>query len=208
MTVAIASARTTLWLRVTTALCALVSLGALVTHVFGLVPMVYFLTFFGVPSVVLILAMAALARRINATVFLASLVVGVVGGFVATLAYDVFRLAIRETRLFDYDGFKAIYIFGGWITGAPSTRSAAVAGWFYHFWNGISFGVFYSLTFGGRHWLYGVGYGLVMEAMMLGLFPFFLRISDQVGFITVSMAGHMVYGAVLGVVTQRYARSW
>ena len=199
---------TTLWLRVTTALCALTGLGALVTHVLGLLPMAYFLTFFGVPSIILALALAALARWINARIFLTSLAVGVVGGLAATLAYDVFRLAVRETRLFDYDGFKAIYIFGGWITGAPGTTRAALAGWGYHFWNGMSFGVFYSLTFGGRRWLYGVAYGLVMEAMMLGLFPFFLRITDQLGFIVISMCGHLVYGAALGGITQRYARSW
>lgn len=197
------------WLRVTAAICALTSLGALITQIFGLLPMVYFLTFFGVPSIVLILALAALARRIDATVFMTSLVVGVVGGFVATLAYDGFRLLLRTTQLFNYDGFKSIYIFGSWITGRPAASdAAAAAGWFYHFWNGISFGLFYTLTFGRRNWLYGVGYGLVMEAMMLGLFPFFLRVSDQVGFITVSMLGHMVYGAVLGLVTQRYARNW
>lgn len=208
MTQTAARDRTILWLRVVAGLCALSSLGALITHVFGLMPMVYFLTFFGVPCTVFILALAALARRIDATIFLTSLTIGIAGGFVATLGYDGFRLVIREMHLFDYDGFKAIYIFGGWITGTPETTAAAAAGWFYHFWNGISFGVFYTLTFGARHWLHGAAYGLVMEAMMLGLFPFFLQITDQVGFIVVSMSGHLVYGVVLGVIAQRYARNW
>jgi hypothetical protein len=201
--------RTDLWLRVTAGACALTSLAALVAHVAGALPMVFFLTFFGVPSVVLLLALAAHARRLNASAFLAALAVGVAGGLVATLAYDGFRFILRELGVFKYDGFRAIYIFGGWIAGrGVTTMEAAVAGWIYHFWNGISFGVFYTLTFGNRHWLYGVGYGLFMEACMLGLFPLFVRITNRFDFIALSLLGHTVYGAVLGTVAQRYAQRW
>src|SRR6266536_5262092 len=105
------------WLRWAGAICAIASLGALVTHVLGLLPMVFFLTFFGVPSLLLLLALAAYARWINAIVFVNALLVGVTGGFVATLAYDGVRLLLRTSVLFNYDGFVAIYIFGGWITG-------------------------------------------------------------------------------------------
>jgi hypothetical protein len=203
------SRRSELWLRAIAAMAALTSLGALLTQVFGILPMGSFLTFFGVPSVVLILTLAAMARRINHVVFLRSLSVGLAGGLVATFAYDLFRLGMRETGLFEYDGFRAIYIFGSWIAGSSvDTAPAAIAGWFYHFWNGLSFGLFYALTFGARSWLWGLGYGLVMEAMMLGLFPLFLRITDQVGFIVISLAGHAVYGVVLGLAAQRYAKNW
>lgn len=196
-------------LRASAAVCALLSLAALVGHVFGVVAMPYSLTFVGVPSVLLLFALAALAKRLQAAVFLNCLAVGLVGGFAATAAYDLSRLALRTGGLFDYDGFTAIYIFGSWITGTPMTTTAsAIAGWFYHFWNGLSFGVFYTLTFGRSHWLYGVAYGTVMELMMLGLFPFFVRVSNQLDFIGLSMAGHIVYGAVLGAIAQRHARSW
>jgi hypothetical protein len=196
-------------LRVAAAVCAIASLGALVSHILDLLPMVYFLTFFGVPSMLLLLILAVLGRRLDAEAFLTCLVVGAAGGLVATLAYDAFRLALRTTGLFAYDGFKAIYIFGSWISGQPATSApAAVAGWFYHFWNGVSFGIFYALIAGRRHWFYGVGYGAIMESVMLGLFPVFLRITDQTGFIAVGMLGHIVYGAVLGLVTQAYGRAW
>ena len=197
------------WLRWSAALCAIASLGALVTHVFGLLPMVFFLTFFGVPSILLLLAMAAYARWINAPVFLTALAVGLSGGFVATLAYDGVRLLLRTVHLFNYDGFVAIYIFGGWITGRETTTvEAAIAGWTYHFWNGLSFGVFYVLTFGRRHWLYGAAYGVVMELCMLGLFPLFVQVTDRFDFIMLSLIGHLVYGAVLGLIAQRWARSF
>ena len=197
------------WLRWSAALCAIVSLGALVTHVFGLLPMVFFLTFFGVPSILLLLVMAAYARWINAPVFLTALAVGLAGGFVGTLAYDGVRLLFRTLHLFNYDGFVAIYIFGGWITGRETTTvEAAIAGWTYHFWNGLSFGVFYVLTFGRRHWLYGAAYGVVMELCMLGLFPLFVQVTDRFDFILLSLIGHLVYGAVLGLIAQHWARSF
>jgi hypothetical protein len=196
-------------LRSSAAVCAIMSLAALVAHVFGVIAMPYSLTFVGVPSVLLLFALAALGRRLQADVFLNCLVVGLIGGFAATAAYDLSRLALRLGGVFQYDGLTAIYIFGSWITGTPTTTVAsAVAGWIYHFWNGLSFGVFYTLTFGRAHWLYGVAYGTVMELMMLGLFPFFVRVSNQFDFIALSMAGHLVYGAVLGAIAQRYARGW
>ncbi|MGH9649158.1 MAG: hypothetical protein ACRD3I_01680, partial [Terriglobales bacterium] len=55
-----------------------------------------------------------------------------------------------------------------------------------------------------RHWLFGVGYAILMEMCMLGIFPMFLRVSNKVDFIAVSMIGHVFYGAVLGILVQRY----
>jgi hypothetical protein len=185
------------------------SLAALVSHLFGILPMVFFLTYFGVPSLLLIFLLTVWARRVEAALFLNCLAVGLAGGLVGTLLYDGARYLMRTAAIFNYDGFKAIYIFGMWISGQPvDSAAAAVAGWIYHFWNGLSFGVFYTLTFGRRHWLYGVGYGLVMELFMLGLFPMFVQVSDRFDFIALSLIGHMFYGAGLGLVTQRYAKNW
>jgi len=196
-------------LRVSAAVLALISLAALVAHLFGVLPMTFFLTYFGVPSLLLLFSLAAWARRIDAAVFLNCLGVGLAGGLAGTLAYDAARYLLQKTQLFSYDGFTAIYIFGMWISGQPMhSPAAALAGWIYHFWNGLSFGVFYTLTFGRGHWLYGVGYGLVMEILMLGLFPMFLRVSNKLDFITLSLIGHLFYGAGLGVVAQKYGRSW
>ena len=196
-------------LRIIAIVCAGTSLVALVTHVAGLLPMVYFLTFFGVPSVVLLFALTAYARWIDAQVFVRCVVVGVLGGLVSTVAYDAWRFLVQSTGLFRYNGFVAIYIFGSWISGLPATsREAAVVGWVYHFWNGVSFGTFYTLAFGRRRWPWGAAYGVLMEACMLGLFPFFLQVTDRVDFIVVSLTGHLVYGTVLGLLAQRHAANW
>jgi hypothetical protein len=191
------------------AICASISLVALVAHVFGVLPMVYFLTFFGVPSVLLLFALAAFAKWINAQIFINDLVVGVIAGLIATLVYDAVRFVLNRTVFTQYDSFKAIYIFGSWISGKEvTTPQAAIAGWTYHFWNGLSIALFYVLTFGRRHWIYAVGWALVMEACMLGLFPFFLQVTDKIDFIALSMIGHLAYGLVLGFIAQKYALNW
>lgn len=196
-------------LRWTAAALVLISLAALVSHIFGILPMVYFLTYFGVPSVLLLFWIAAWAKRIDAAVFLNCLAVGLAGGLVGTIMYDLVRLLIHESNLVSYNGFKAIYIFGSWISGHPvDSTQAAIAGWTYHFWNGLAFGVFYTLAFGRRHWIWCVGYALVIEALMLGLYPLFIRITDRVDFIVLSMIGHVCYGLGLGLVAQKYARNW
>lgn len=188
---------------------ALISLGALLSHVFGPLPMVYFLSFFGVPSVLAIFLMAAYARRIKASVFLNCLAVGLAGGLIGTLAYDAVRWVLTNSGVFDYNGFYAIMVFGSWITGMePNEPPAIVAGWLYHFWNGLSFGVFYALTFGRRHWAYGVLYGLLMEACMLGLFPMFLKVTNRYDFIMLSLIGHVFYGLGLGLYAQRFGKNW
>lgn len=197
------------WVRWIGAVSALTSLAALVGQLFGLLPLVYGVTFAGVPSVVLMFALAVLARQVRATVFLACLRGGLLGGLAATLGYDVFRWLVRVLGLLDYNGFVSIYIFGSWISGQPRTSAAAAAaGWIYHFWNGLAFGVFYALAFGRRRWWLGVAYGVVMELFMLGLFPLMPLVTTRRDFIVGSLAGHVVYGAVLGAMCQRWALNW
>ncbi len=196
-------------LRWSAAVCASISLLALAAHIFGILPMVYFLTFFGVPSILLLFTLAAFAHWIDARVLLNGLAVGVIGGFVATFCYDGVRLVLNRTLFTQFNSFKAIYIFGSWISGKSSaTMEAAVAGWLYHYWNGLSIALFYVLTFGRRHWGYAVGWALCMEALMLGLFPFFLQVTDKIDFIALSMIGHLAYGIVLGLIAQKYAINW
>ena len=197
--------KTRRWLRWSGILCASLSLAALVAHVLGWMAMPYFLEFFAVPAFLLLFALAAYARRVRAELFLNGLVVGGLGGLAATLVYDGVRIFVHQTHLFGYNGIVPILLFGSWITGRPvASAAAAVSGWTYHYWNGISFGIMYALMLGRRHWLFGVGYGIVMECFMLGLFPLFLRVSNKFDFIAVSMLGHLFYGAVLGAGVQRF----
>jgi hypothetical protein len=169
--------------------------------------MPFFLEFFAVPAFLLLFALAALARKLRASLYLNGLAVGALGGLAATLVYDGVRFLVHEARLFGYSGFVPILLFGSWITKQPTTATASiVAGWVYHYANGVCFGILYALIVGRRHWLFGVLYGIVMECCMLGLFPMFLKVDNRVDFIAVSMIGHVFYGAALGVAVQRYGK--
>lgn len=186
---------------------ASVSLVALVAHVFGLLPMPFFLDVFGIPLLLVIYALVAYAKEINAEILINGLFVGLIAGLVATVAYDGVRAVVERAHPFGYNGFVPILMFGNWITGQPTTSMAAkVAGWTFHYWNGVSFAVIYTLGVGRRPWWWGLVYGVLIECCMLGLFPFFLRVTSKVDFIAISMIGHLAYGAVLGLLSQKYLR--
>ena len=192
-------------LRVSLIACALVSLAALVAHVFHLLPMPFFLEVFGVPSLLALYGLAAYARKIDARMLTQGLRVGLLAGIAATVVYDGVRFLVEHGHLFGYNGFVPIRMFGNWITGQPVGSTAAkIAGWSYHYWNGATFGVIYTLAMGRRKWLWGIAYGILMECCMLGLFPMFLRVTSKTDFIAVSMIGHLFYGATLGWLAEKY----
>ena len=111
---------------------------------------------------------------------------------IATLAYDGVRWAIQETAPLDYDGFRSINIFGSLILGKPeSALDARIAGWTYHFWNGISFCVMYALVAGPARWYWGLAWGMALEMMMISIYPvaFAIQRSDP-AFLAISMTGN------------------
>lgn len=196
-------------LRIVAAVFSLLGMAGIITQVFGIVSMRYALTFVGIPAFLAVLTLATIARRLQAEVYLNALWVGTVGGLVATGAYDLSRLLLMWSGIFQFNAFGAIPIFGSWITNTPSTSDPAqIAGWIYHFWNGISFGIFYSLVFGRGHWILGVLYGVAIEMMMLGVFPYFVPLTDVRGMITISVIGHVFYGGTLGLFAKRYGKNW
>lgn len=192
-------------LRISLIACALVSLAALVAHVFHVLPMPFFLEVFGIPSLLALYGLGAYAKKIDAGMLTEGIRVGLLAGLAATVVYDGVRFLVERGHLFGYSGFVPILMFGSWITGQPvGSLASKIAGWSYHYWNGATFGVIYTLILGRRKWLWGVGYGVVMECCMLGLFPMFLRVTSKVDFIAVSMIGHLFYGASLGWLAQKY----
>ena len=197
--------RTVRALRISLIACALVSLAALVAHVLHFLPMPFFLEVFGVPSLLVLYALAAYARRINALMLTEGLRIGLLAGLAATVVYDGVRYLIERGHLFGFNGFVPILMFGSWITGHPAgSLPSKIAGWSYHYWNGATFGIIYTLALGRRKWLWGIGYGILMECCMLGLFPMFLRVSNKFDFVAVSMIGHLFYGGSLGWLAQKY----
>ena len=82
-----------------------------------------------------------------------------------------------------------------------------VVGSAFHFCNGLAFAVAYSYWFAPKGPLAGIAFAMVLEAFMLGLYPGWLKIAEYAPFLTMSLIGHLVYGAVLGVLARRWWRA-
>ena len=189
--------------------CTAAGIGAFLLDVAGIVRMPWTLSFVSLPALVLVIAIAVWAQRVSREPFFNRLLAGLVAGFIATLAYDGVRWALQETAPLDYNGFRSISIFGSLILSKPeSALDARIAGWTYHFWNGISFGVMYALVAGPARWYWGLAWGMALELMMISIYPvaFAIQRSDP-AFLAISMTGHAAYGAVLGLLAERWCDS-
>lgn len=138
-------------------------------------------------------------------------VFGGLAGLIATGPLEVIRLAGFQLEYMpgNLPRLMGVLLLDRFALG-PSFASD-IAGWSYHFWNGVCFGVLYVVTFGtARRWLavlYGValGVGFMVSPVVtsLGIGRFGLEYS--VGFpITVTLA-HVAFGATLGLLSTRLA---
>jgi hypothetical protein len=188
-------------------ICASVSILALLIHATGWLPMYFLVDLLAAPSLILLLALGAIAQRINQPVFLDRLIVGAWGGLVATFAYDLTRLGLWQSGLIDFDPFLSHPIFGSMITGlAETTSTAIIVGWAYHFWNGFGFGIIYTLVAGPANWGYALLWALFLEAGWLTALPSILEFRLNPQLIVVSLIGHAAYGMALGFVAQKVIR--
>lgn len=133
--------------------------------------------------------------------------IGVAAGLVATAAYDASRYLLSLLDPSPYNPFEAIRAFGVMLVGAGAGAEVTfAAGLAFHALNGTMFGVSFCLFFGrwavrsaGRALVVGIGWGLFLEAFQLAIYPGWLDINAYSEFATISAAGHLVYGSVLGL---------
>ena len=85
----------------------------------------------------------------------------------------------------------------------PDTVSN-IAGWSYHFWNGASFGIIYSILFGkGQKWLgivYGllIGAGFMLSPAVVAMGVGYFGADFGIGFPVTVILAHLAFGSVLG----------
>ncbi len=130
--------------------------------------------------------------------------VGLLAGFLATIAYDVSRWLIVTLFHDTFAPFDVFPIFGHAIAGTNlSPTIATIIGLLYHYTNGVLFAVAYAILLAPRGWWTGILWALGLEALMLTVYPGWLHPAPFEEFVSVSILGHVAYGSILGIFSRR-----
>jgi hypothetical protein len=151
-----------------------------------------------------------------------AVLIGLLGGLLAAVSYDVFRLPFvfaKECGLAalipPMDLFKVFPRFGAMVLGQPIEQShysttTQIVGWIYHFSNGATFGVMYVAMVGNptrRHWAWAVVMALALElAMLITPYPQVFGIQVTTRFVIVTVAAHAIFGVGLGLTVRALAK--
>lgn len=181
-------------------------------------------------SIAVIFLIGVLARtkypRISSRLFK-----GMAAGVIATLALEIFRIpgyiVIQWIPMDDMimlpgmlltDKVNTIMDVSKTImqSGIPMNLfvppiDVLIAGGLWHFWNGATFGIVYSLFIGKGKWWYGIIWGFIIEiGMMLAPWlimmkgPFGIDHMDGYNIFVMSLIAHLAFGAVLGLLVQKW----
>lgn len=185
-----------------------------------------------IPSVVIIFAVGILARnrfpRLANRVF-----VGMAAGGLATFLLEAIRIPgylvtkwipmdsmislpglLLTEKITSLSGVKQVIMQSGIqmnLYHAP--LDAFVVGALWHFWNGATFGIIYSLIIGKGRWWYGMVWAFAIEiGMMLAPYlvmmkgPFGIEHMGGYNLFVITLMAHLVFGALLGVLVQRWKK--
>jgi hypothetical protein len=199
------------------------SIGCLLFDFYHLCPMRLFTPFIFLPALAALFALAIFDRQRGDGHLWQAVMIGILGGLLAGLAYDIFRLPFVFAREWGIASivppmklFKVFPRFGAMILGQPIEQSsyslaAQILGWIYHFSNGATFGVMYVAMIGNptrRHWAWAVLMALALElAMLLTPYPQVFNIAVTTRFIMVTVAAHAIFGIGLGLAVRGLANS-
>lgn len=183
-----------------------------------------------VGSIVAIFLIGVLGRK-KYRIMSSLLFKGMTAGAIATLALEVFRipgyLLIKWIPMDDMIMLPGMLLTGRadsimeirkivMESGVPMNLfipplDALMAGSLWHFWNGATFGIVYSLFVGKGKWWYGVIWGFIIEiGMMLAPWlimmkgPFGIDHMDGYNIFVMSLIAHLAFGAVLGLLVQKW----
>src|SRR5262245_23878278 len=190
---------------------AFLSFACLLGQFYGLWSMQWFGCWVLPPATVLLVIIAFVNRRLPAGIRspFTWVVEGALGGVVAAVAYDLYRLyfVLQGAPL-----FKVFPRFGELLLGADEPRWLVhLVGWSYHFSNGAALGImFLSLVpWESRRLLFwgAVAWALFVETMLL-LTPYtaFFGLAFDVLFIFLTASAHLVFGITLGLWCRRRIR--
>jgi hypothetical protein len=191
------------------------SILSLLAEFYGVCSMRMFTGFVSLPALLALLAWSLLDRGIGSQRLWRGILVGSIAGVVAAFAYDTFRLPFVFAHALGIEGivpslqlFKMFPRFGAMILGQPLEQSAYsplahLVGWAYHFGNSLTFGIMYVALVGDadkRNWAWAVLFSTGVElGMLLTPYTQFFSITLTPHFLGVTMAAHLIFGAVMGL---------
>lgn len=183
------------------------SIASLLGYFYGVFSMRAGVAFVLLPGIALAVAFVVGARRRGRPDLADRALAGVFAGGFATLAYDVCRIPLVHAGL---PIFKAISYFGTLIVGTTDvTAEAEIAGWAYHYSNGIGFGLMYAALFARERLWTAVVWGTVLEGAML-LTPYAEVFGYTRGreFFAITLGAHFVYGLGLWAGLRLWRAPW
>lgn len=182
------------------------SIAMLIAQVAGVSTMHALLLPLALPCALWIAAAWSMSVKRGDTFLSSRLRLGLVGGLWGTVGYDAVRIPLH---LMGLNPFPPIRAYGMWVAGMDhATPMTDLVGFTYHISNGITFGIIYALLMTGRHWGWGVLFGLGLEAMAV-VTPFGelfgLRAFSQT--VIIAFVAHLFYGYPLGRICQTQTTS-
>jgi hypothetical protein len=197
--------------RIIVFLLASTSIASLLGEMYRLWPMRFFALAVFVPACLALIALALHNRWRGDGQACRIILIGAIAGFVAAVAYDVFRLPFVWSTSWGLTGlipslplFKVFPQFGAMILGKADRHSltAIVVGWAYHFSNGITFGVMYATMVNGqwrRRWPVAIVFAVGLElAMLFTPYPATFGIRVTGTFVAVTLSAHLIFGVTMG----------
>jgi len=200
------------------------SIWCLLADFYGILSMRMFTFCISIPALLVLSGMCAVDQVVGDRRLIRGVVIGCIAGLVAALAYDAFRLPFVYSRQWNLSGlvwpmplFKVFPRFGAMILGQPIEQtsyslSAHLIGWGYHFSNGMTFGIMYTAAVGEpmrRHWVWCLVMAVGLElAMLLTPYPTVFGIALGARFVAVTLAAHLIFGLVLGLLVKVMAKKW
>jgi hypothetical protein len=191
-------------LRGVLAVLALCSVAPLLAWVFGLGRFAAWFRFLTLPAlaVVAVAAFVVSRPRSRHRRIRTAMVVGAMGGLLGTIGYDLIRIPVV---FLGYRVLAPIDSYGVLLLDDRSSSDVSgLAGWLFHFSNGINFAIAYALVALGRDWRWGVVWAMFLETVTV-VTPFVdaYGLSGKWGLIAVAYAAHIPYGLGVGWAASR-----
>lgn len=194
------------------------SIASLLCEFYQLCPMRTFTLYVFLPALVGLAVLATADRFKGDRLLWQAVIIGMLGGLIAAMSYDVFRLPFVFAQQWGIAAlippmplFKVFPRIGAMLLGQPTEQpsyspAAHFLGWAYHFSNGCTFGVMYVALVGNsmrRHWAWAVAMAVGLElGMLLTPYPQTFGIQITPLFVGLTLAAHLIFGVSLGLSTR------